>query len=89
MGPQVTGGSICGVCGRYVAGPDTRLERPRSPIRRNDALAKLILERAGSFTLEEIVAECRERFGRAAPSRSAVHRFLQEERLKTAVRRGR
>lgn len=54
----------------------------RSPIILDRELCAFIDDRLFRFTLDEIVLECRDLFGRArAPSRSAIHRYA------TAVRR--
>lgn len=54
---------------------------PRSPIDRNPDIRAFVEERFGKMELSEIAAACVVQFGKKAPSRSAIHRFLHRDRL--------
>jgi hypothetical protein len=49
---------------------------PRSPIDRNPDLKAFIEERLGKMEISAVAAACAAQFGKKAPSRSAIHRFL-------------
>jgi len=44
-------------------------------------MVAFINERIGTMPYEKLAAECRERFGPRAPSKSALHRYRQRLKL--------
>ena len=75
---------------RVQAAGRQRFLRPlRSPIEGDQEVAVFLAERFGTVTLEDILTECRSRFGpERTPSRSSAHRFWSRLREAVAGRRG-